>query len=70
MLATFAGFALVEETSIRSLVMDGIDIVLERRGEAPVRRWAPRRKQRQDRPAATSHRLLESINHLPYVHHT
>ena len=35
-----------EDTSLQSLIMDGIDVVLERRGEAPVSRWAPRRKQR------------------------
>jgi len=35
-----------EDTSLQSLVMDGIDVVLERRGEAPVGRWAPRRKPR------------------------
>ena len=38
--------AAVEDTSIQSLLMDGLDTVLRQRGEAPVSRWAPRRKQR------------------------
>lgn len=38
--------AAAEETSIQSLVMDGIDEVLRRRGQEPVSRWEPRRKVR------------------------
>lgn len=38
--------AAIEETSIQSLVMDGIDAIFERRGEAPVGRWVQRRRPR------------------------
>jgi hypothetical protein len=38
--------AAAEDTSIQSLVMDGIDRVLTGRGQAPVMRWESRRKQR------------------------
>jgi hypothetical protein len=38
--------AVVENTSIQSLLMDGLDIVLKQRDEPPVSRWAQRRKAR------------------------
>lgn len=38
--------AVTEDTSIQSLVMDGIDAVLRQRGQEPVTRWEPRRKPR------------------------
>ena len=38
--------AAAEDTSIQSLVMDGIDHVLTGRGQDPVARWESRRRQR------------------------
>lgn len=38
--------AAAEETSIQSLIMDGIDAVLKGRGKKPVTRWEARRKVR------------------------
>ena len=35
-----------EDTSIQSLVLDGIDFVLEQRGQERVTRWETRRKPR------------------------
>ena len=35
------------DSSLQALILDGIDLVFQRHGEAPVTRWQPRRKPRQ-----------------------
>ncbi|MBS1058230.1 ribbon-helix-helix domain-containing protein [Gluconobacter kondonii] len=38
--------AVEHETTIQALVMDGLDILLERNGQQPLIRWKPRKKPR------------------------
>ncbi|WP_172493833.1 ribbon-helix-helix domain-containing protein [Gluconobacter oxydans] len=38
--------AVSQDTTIQALVMDGLDILLERDGQEPLTRWKPRKKPR------------------------
>lgn len=38
--------AAAEQTTLQSLLFDGIDLILAERGQPPMTRWAPQRKKR------------------------
>jgi len=38
--------AVSQDTTIQALVMDGLDVLLERNGQDPLTRWKPRKKRR------------------------
>jgi len=38
--------AVSQDTTIQALVMDGLDVLLERNGQTPLTRWTPRKKPR------------------------
>jgi len=38
--------AVSQDTTIQALVMDGLDVLLERNGQKALTRWAPRKKLR------------------------
>ena len=39
--------AVSQDTTIQALVMDGLDVLLERNGQKPLTRWKPRKKPRR-----------------------